>query len=147
MAKKQTPATALAQPSAAQALSTVVAVLAPVASTTPTAPVVPPVWAQAPWAATLPRSLVAKGNGLVGAPKGIPAKYAGNWVVGNGHHTRAKAHNLVWATHCVTLASAPGGCTVQAMLASGQVGLHSVAAYIARGWLVPATQATATTGN
>ena len=137
----QAPATAIAQPSAAQALANVVTALA--VPSAPAAPATPPVWAQAPWAATLPRSLVAKGNGLVGAPKGVPAKYNGQWVVGNGKHNACKAHNLVWVTHCVTLAAQPGGATVAQMLASRQVGLHSIAAYIQRGYLVPAAAAPA----
>ena len=144
-APKATPQAPATQAPAEQAIAAAVQALATPAA--PAQPAAPAVWAQAPWAATLPRSLVAKGAGLTGAPKGIPASMAGHYVVGNGHHTRAQKHNLAWATHCVALASQPGGTTVEQMLAPvagqayGAVGLHSVVAYIKRGWLVPAPQA------
>ena len=94
----------------------------------------PPAWVNTPIVATLPVSLVAKGHGLLTA-KAIPAGLAGNYVTNGTLYQRARAHNLAWATQCATLCSAPGGATVAQMVAAG-VGLHSVQAYIKRGWFV-----------
>lgn len=101
----------------------------------------PPAWLNTAIVGTLPPSLIAKGAGLLAAPKGIPAKLAGGHYVTNGLlYQRARQHNLAWATTCASLCSAPGGATVAQMVAAG-VGLHSVQAYLKRGWFVPATQA------
>lgn len=103
----------------------------------------PPAWLATPIAATLPPSLIAKGAGLLQAPKGIPAALQSGHYVTNGLlYQRARAHNLAWATTCANLCSQPGGATVAEMVAAG-VGLHSVQAYLKRGWFVPAPAAQA----
>ena len=105
-------------------------------------PATPPVWASAPWAPTLPKSLVAKGNGLLGAPKGLPAALQGVHLVPGKAYKCNSAHNAAWAATAtaVCAAAGPGGAPVAAVLAAG-VGLHSVVAYVKRGWLVAVKQA------
>ena len=129
-----------------QALALVLA--APVAATAPTqpaapiaAPTAPPAWASQPWAATLPKSLVAKGNALTGMPPNasIPANLQNVRIVAGRPYT-ARAHNAVWAAQMATcVAQAQGGATVAQVLAAG-VGMHSIKAYLGRGWFttVPA---------
>lgn len=120
-------------------VTSVVTALTPTPAQAPAlVPVAPPKWANEAWASSLPKSLVAKHDGLLGAPKGIPATLADKRYVANGlAFQKARAHNLVWSTRCAEVCNqaGPQGATVQQMLEAG-VGLHSVQAYIKRQWFV-----------
>jgi hypothetical protein len=98
-------------------------------------------YAAAPWAPGLPKSLVAKGVTLLAAPKGVPANLVGVLLVPGKPYVARSAHNAAWAAAAVqacaaAIAGGAAGATVQQVLAAG-VGMHSIVAYVQRGWLVP----------
>jgi hypothetical protein len=133
----------------AAALVAVVAPVAPVApvAAAPAAPVakapvapLPATLAALPHMAKLPRSLVAKGANIAGAPAGIPPVLAGVKLVPGKSFRCSSPHNAAWAALCIAQASQPGGATVAELLAAGAdsgLGMHSVLAYYKRKWLVP----------
>lgn len=97
------------------------------------------VYAAQPWAPTLPKSLNAKGAGLLGAPKGLPSALQGVRLLPGKPYAARSAHNAAWAALAVATCAKAGaaGAPVVDVLAAG-VGLHSVVAYVQRGWLVRA---------
>jgi hypothetical protein len=95
-------------------------------------------YANAEWAPGLPKSLVAKGESLLAAPKGVPAALVGVRLLPGKPFVARSAHNKAWAEAAVAAcekAKAEGGATVADVLAAG-VGMHSIVAYVQRGWLV-----------
>lgn len=93
-------------------------------------------YASAPWAASLPKSLVAKGATLLSAPKGTPAHLVGVTLVPGKPFVARSPHNQAWADTAVAVAKAklPEGATPADLIAAG-VGMHSIVAYVKRGWL------------
>lgn len=111
----------------------------PATPAVPAAPAAPLPYANAAWAPTLPKSLVAKGATLLAAPKGTPAHLQGVTLLPGKPFVARSAHNAAWAATAVAVAqaAAPVGATPAQLVAAG-VGMHSIVAYVKRGWLVPA---------
>jgi hypothetical protein len=146
MAKKpnkpatQAPAAPVAEVAIAQVAAPVAAAPAAAPAKAPVAPL-PATLAALPHMAKLPRSLVAKGANIAGAPAGIPPVLANVKLVPGKAFRCSSPHNAAWAALCIAHASQPGGATVAELLTAGAtsgLGMHSVLAYYKRKWLVPA---------